>query len=67
MNFQDYKYQQKMKRVMAQALDPPGFRPFPQHKHRLAAMIIIWLTKRQKNAPSPYLVATLSESYRQYL
>lgn len=46
-------YQQKMKRVVAQALDPPGLRPFPQHKQRLAAIRIIWLAKRQKNAPNP--------------
>ena len=55
-----------MKRVMEQALDPPGFRPFPQHKHRLAVITSIWLPIRQKNAPSPYPVA-MSESYRQYL
>lgn len=50
-----------MKRMMAQALDPPGFRLFPQHKQRVAAITMIWLARRQRHAPSAYPVATFSE------
>jgi len=31
-------YQQTMKRMSAQALDPPGVKAFPQQKQRLAAI-----------------------------
>jgi len=41
------------KRIMAQALEPPGLRDFPQQKQRLAAIIRTWLTKRRTNAPAP--------------
>jgi len=46
-------YQQMRKRIMAQALEPPGLRDFPQQKQRLAAIIRTWLTKRRTNAPAP--------------
>jgi len=45
--------QQMRKRIMAQALEPPGLRDFPQQKQRLAAIIRTWLTKRRTNAPAP--------------
>ena len=32
--------QQVMKRMTAQALEPPGFKAFPQQKHRLATIIM---------------------------
>lgn len=46
-------YQQMRKRIMAQALEPPGLRDFPQQKQRLATIIRTWLTKRRTNAPAP--------------
>nr|AFK49071.1 unknown [Lotus japonicus] len=33
--------QQIMKRITAQALEPPGLRGFPQQKHRLATIMRI--------------------------
>lgn len=57
-----YKYQQVMKRTMAQAREPLGLSGLPQQKHRLAAITMIWLTMRKRKAPTPYPVA-MSESY----
>lgn len=45
--------QQMRKRRRAQALEPPGFRDFPQQKQRLALIIRTWLIKRRRNAPAP--------------
>ena len=46
-------YQQMRKSMMAQALEPPGLRAFPQQKQRLATMIMTWLVKRRTKAPAP--------------
>lgn len=53
-----------MKRMTAQARDPPGLKGFPQQKQRLAAIMMTWLAIRNKNAPMPKPVE-MSESYTQ--
>lgn len=50
-----------MKRITAQALEPPGLKGFPQQKHLLANIIRTWPARRNKNAPTPMPVE-MSES-----
>lgn len=50
-------YQQVMNKAIAHALELPGLKAFPQHMHRLTAIIMIWLAMRASSDPTPKPVA----------
>lgn len=45
-----------MKKMTAQTVDPPLFKPLPQQRHLVTTISTVWLISNKPNATRPYTV-----------